>query len=144
MRERRESRFDVRGSKSQTSFPSACQLATSSWKNQLLIETHHYVVVVLNLTRMPQANLLDKPPQVGNATEQGFGTAGILLISYAHLHKTMDNDSKEFILVYSLLVMKSSKGLKEGHLRRHSSLRCAAILPLSLVSMYRFLFLDEI
>ncbi|TKS60592.1 MAG: hypothetical protein EWM73_03094 [Nitrospira sp.] len=31
---------------------------------------------------MPQTNLVDKPPQVRNATEQGFGASGILLASH--------------------------------------------------------------
>ena len=52
--------------------------------DQVLIEPDRNVVVVLNLACMPKTNLIDEPPQVGNATEKGFGTAKILLISYAH------------------------------------------------------------
>jgi hypothetical protein len=41
-------------------------------------EEQHTAPLSLNLAFIPQTNLIDKPPQVGNATEEGFGTAGIL------------------------------------------------------------------
>jgi hypothetical protein len=46
--------------------------------DQIIIKPHRDVVVVLNLALIPQTNLIDKPPQVGHAPEESFGTAGIL------------------------------------------------------------------
>jgi len=48
--------------------------------NQVLVEPDRDVVVVLNLARIPQTNLIDEPPQVGNATEQSVRAAGVLLV----------------------------------------------------------------
>jgi hypothetical protein len=53
--------------------------------DQVLTEPHRDVIVVLNLTGVPQPNLINEPPQVGNATEEGFGTAGIRLLSHCYL-----------------------------------------------------------
>jgi hypothetical protein len=48
--------------------------------DQVLIEPDRDVIVVLNPARMPQANLVNEPPEMRDAAEQGFGAAGILLI----------------------------------------------------------------
>src|SRR6185503_3359142 len=48
--------------------------------NEVFIKPHRDVIVVLNLTCIPQTNLVNKPPQVGNATEESLGTAGISLL----------------------------------------------------------------
>ena len=53
-------------------FESICKI------DEVLIETNRDVVVFLNLACVPQTNLVDKPPQVGNATEERFGAPGIL------------------------------------------------------------------
>src|SRR5206468_1183916 len=50
--------------------------------DQVLVEPDRDVVVVLNLTCVPQTNLVDKPPQVGNATEQSLGTSRICLTTH--------------------------------------------------------------
>jgi hypothetical protein len=46
--------------------------------DQVLIESHRDVVVVLNLAFMSQTNLIDEPPQVGKAAEESLGTPWIL------------------------------------------------------------------
>ena len=53
--------------------------------DQVRIDPNRDAVVVRNLTRMPQANLVDKPPQMGDATQETVGTAMRLLASHVHL-----------------------------------------------------------
>ena len=45
--------------------------------DEILIETYCDVVVILNLARMAETNLVDESPQVGNAAKESFGAAGI-------------------------------------------------------------------
>lgn len=47
--------------------------------DQVRIDPNRDAVVVRNLTRMPQANLADKPPQMGDATKENFGAAENML-----------------------------------------------------------------
>ena len=63
--------------------------------DQILIEPDRDVVVILNLAHIPQANLVDKPTQVGNVTEQSFGTEGVGLYKRALL--TRRNAGKEIM-----------------------------------------------
>ena len=42
--------------------------------DQVLIESDRHVVVVLNLPRIAQPDLVDKPAQMGDTAEKGFGT----------------------------------------------------------------------
>src|SRR5690349_13617345 len=45
--------------------------------DEVLVEPDRHVVVVLNLPGIAEPDLVDKPPQMGNATEQRFRAAGI-------------------------------------------------------------------
>jgi hypothetical protein len=51
--------------------------------DQVFIEAHRDVVIILNLTGVSEMNLVNKPPQVGNAAEQGFGAAGVSLLCHS-------------------------------------------------------------
>jgi hypothetical protein len=51
--------------------------------DQVLIEPHRDVIVVLNLACVPQTNLIDKPPQMCDATKESFGAAGISLLRHS-------------------------------------------------------------
>ena len=53
--------------------------------DQVHIERDRDVVVVRNLTRVPQANLVDKPPHIGDTAQENVGTAMRLLVSHVHL-----------------------------------------------------------
>jgi hypothetical protein len=46
--------------------------------DEMLIEPHRDVIVVLNLARVPQTNLVNEPPQVGYSTEKSFGTSRVI------------------------------------------------------------------
>ena len=48
--------------------------------NQVLIEPDRDVIVLLNLACMPQSNLIDEPPQVGDAAKESFGATRIGLL----------------------------------------------------------------
>lgn len=45
--------------------------------DEILIEAYCDVVVILNLARMAEANLIDESPQMGNAAKESLGAARI-------------------------------------------------------------------
>lgn len=54
--------------------------------DEILIESHRDVVVILNFARMPKTNLVDKPTKVSDATEKSFGATRIRLLSHGSNH----------------------------------------------------------
>ena len=59
--------------------------------DEVLIKPARNIVVFLNLACVPQTNLVDKPPQVGNATKESFRAARVDICDHKLIPYTVRN-----------------------------------------------------